>query len=61
MRDVRLNGAWLPFDPSENNDEATVADSADIDVTCESNVDCSQVVCDVSFVCVDYWRIPQCV
>lgn len=58
---MRINGRWLPLESAENTNYAEVARSNEIDGTCESNVDCSAVVCPVTQECVDYWRMPQCV
>jgi len=62
IKDVRLDGQWLPMDPSENDDSAA-ADfsrrSQNIDDGCESNA-CVGILCDPGLVCVDVWRQADC-
>ena len=59
VSDIRINGDWLPLDPSEDNSVAEVVQSPETVDSCDSNA-CAGVTCPVGQMCVDYWRMPHC-
>ena len=62
MSDVRLNGAWLPMDRSEDadSDAAVVSGrSQNLEDGCESSA-CVGVLCQPGLICHDVWRLADC-
>ncbi|XP_030620846.1 neural-cadherin [Chanos chanos] len=58
MRDLRLNGRYVPMD-GEGRDSVSVVSSQGISLGCSSD-SCRRNQCSPPFTCVDLWRIHEC-
>lgn len=58
MRDVRLNGRYMPLD-SQPHDEVSQVSIQGLSLGCSSD-SCKRNQCSPPFTCVDLWRVHEC-
>uniref|UniRef100_A0A8K9WMG8 Si:ch211-186j3.6 n=1 Tax=Oncorhynchus mykiss TaxID=8022 RepID=A0A8K9WMG8_ONCMY len=58
MRDLRLNGRYVPLD-GQSRDGVSVVSSQGLSVGCSSD-SCKRNQCSPPFTCVDLWRVHEC-
>ncbi|TWW67107.1 Neural-cadherin Cadherin-N [Takifugu flavidus] len=58
MRDVRINGRYLPLDPQARDGVSQVSVQGLL-VGCSSD-SCKRNQCSPPFICVDLWRVHEC-
>lgn len=58
MRDVRLNGRYLPLD-SQPRDGVSQVSVQGLFIGCPSD-SCKKNQCSPPFICVDLWRVHEC-
>ncbi|XP_034151116.1 neural-cadherin isoform X2 [Esox lucius] len=58
MRDLRLNGRYVPLD-GQPRDSVSVVSSQGLSVGCSSD-SCKRNKCSPPFTCVDLWRVHEC-
>ncbi|XP_073692686.1 putative neural-cadherin 2 [Garra rufa] len=58
MRDLRLNGRFIPLD-SQAREGVSVVSSQGVSLGCSSD-SCRKNQCNPPFTCVDLWRIHEC-
>ncbi|XP_045075192.1 putative neural-cadherin 2, partial [Coregonus clupeaformis] len=58
MRDLRLNGRYVPLD-GQPRDGVSVVSSQGLSIGCSSD-SCKRNQCSPPFTCVDLWRVHEC-